>query len=76
MGAVQGLTRRQILYSRLFFIEDAGSLVLTQFVAKYDSSGEVLADPRLFTNLVVPIVFLSILFSSVVSPALASKQNG
>ncbi len=75
LGFVQGIPRDQIAYTRFFFIEGASSLVLTQFVAKYDPSGEFLADPELFTIIVIPIVLLSIIFSSIVAPLMATKQT-
>ncbi|MFH1178958.1 MAG: cation:proton antiporter, partial [Candidatus Bathyarchaeota archaeon] len=74
IGVVQGFPTEQIVYSRFIFIQGAGSLVLTQFVAKYDPSGANLADPSAFTSIVIPVVLLSIVFSSIIAPLMASKQ--
>ena len=75
LGLLQGVPGNQIRYTRFFFIEGASSLVLSQFVVKYDSSGAYLAESQLFTNMVVPIVLLSIIFSSVIAPMLAGEQE-
>ncbi len=74
IGVVQGFPTEQIVYSRFIFIQGAGSLVLTQFVAKYDPSGAYLANPSAFTSIVIPVVLLSIVFSSIIAPLMASKQ--
>ena len=74
IGAAQGIPPKQIAYTRLFFIQGAGSLVLSQFVVKYDPSGAYLADMSVFTSVVIPIVLLSIIFSSIIAPMMASKQ--
>ena len=73
IGAVQGIPAKQIRYTRLFFIQGASSLVLSQFVVKYDPSGAHLANIGVFTSVVIPIVLLSIIFSSIVAPMMASK---
>ncbi len=75
LGHIQGVPIKQIRYTRFFFIEGVSSLVLSQFVVKYDPSGVYLAEPQLFTNMVVPIVLLSIIFSSVIAPMLAGEQE-
>lgn len=75
LGLLQGVPITQIRYTRFFFIEGASSLVLSQFVVKYDPSGVYLAEPQLFTNMVVPIVLLSIIFSSVISPMLVGDKE-
>ena len=74
LGYVQGIPAGQVAYTRLFFIQGAGSLVLTQFVAKYDPTGFQLANPTAFTSIVIPVVILSIVFSSIIAPMVASKQ--
>jgi NhaP-type Na+/H+ or K+/H+ antiporter len=74
VGAVQGIPAKQTAYTRFFFIQGAGSLVLSQFVVKYDPSGAYLTDLSVFTSVVIPIVLLSIIFSSLIAPLMASKQ--
>lgn len=74
LGIIQDLPREQAAYSRLFFIEGASSLVLTQFITKYDPNSEFFAHPQLFTNLVIPIVLFSIVFSSIIAPMITSIQ--
>jgi NhaP-type Na+/H+ or K+/H+ antiporter len=74
LGVVQGVSPEEVVYSRFFFIQGAGSLVLTQFVTKYDPQGVYFPSPELFTNIVIPVVLMSILFTSVVAPLLAKQQ--
>ena len=74
IGRIQGVPSEEVVYTRFFFIQGAGSLVLTQFVTKYDPLGQFFPSPELFTNIVVPVVLMSILFTSIVAPLLAKKQ--
>jgi len=74
LGVVQGLPDEQVTYYRIFFIEGASSLVLTQFITKYDPSSMFFAQPQLFANLVIPIVLVSIVFSSIIAPLIANLQ--
>ncbi len=74
IGYIQEVPTGQIAYTRFFFIQGAGSLVLTQFVAKYDPTGLHLADPAAFTSIVIPVVIFSIVFSSMIAPLVARKQ--
>ena len=75
LGIVYGVNSKHIAYTRFFFIEGASSLVLTQFIAKYDPTGKFFTDPELFTIMVIPIVVLSIFFSSIIAPIMATKQT-
>ena len=74
MGKIQGFPDEQVNYTRYFFIQGAGSLVMSQFVTKYDPNSVFFPGSEVFTNLVVPIVLISIFFTSVVAPFLARKQ--
>ena len=74
LGAAQGLPLKQVVYSRFIFIGGISSLVLTQFISKYDPSGMYFAHPQVFTNLVIPIVLFSIIFSSILAPLMANIQ--
>ena len=74
MGKIQGFPDEHVIYTRYFFIQGAGSLVLSQFVTKYDPNSVFFPGSEVFTNLVVPIVLFSIVFTSVVAPSLARKQ--
>ena len=74
LGKIQGVSDQEVAYTRFFFIQGAGSLVLTQFVTKYDPNGIYFPSPEIFTNIVVPVVLMSILFTSIVAPLLAKKQ--
>jgi len=75
VGKAQGFPDEQVIYTRYFFIQGAGSLVLSQFVTKYDPNSVFFPSSEVFTNLVVPIVLISIVFTSVVAPFLARKQT-
>ena len=74
LGKVQGVPEEEVVYTRFFFIQGAGSLVLTQFVTKYDPTGSYFPNSEIFTNIVIPVVLMSILFTSIVAPFLAQKQ--
>jgi NhaP-type Na+/H+ or K+/H+ antiporter len=74
MGKIQGFPDEQVIYTRYFFIQGAGSLVMSQFVTKYDPNSVFFLASEVFTNLVVPIVLISIFFTSVMGPFLARKQ--
>ena len=74
LGKIQGVPDVEVVYTRFFFIQGAGSLVLTQFVAKYDPTGVYFPNSEIFTNIIVPVVLMSIFFTSVVAPFLAQKQ--
>lgn len=74
LGKIQGVPDEEVVYTRFFFIQGAGSLVLTQFVTKYDPMGIYFPSPEIFTDIVVPVVLMSILFTSVVAPLLAEQQ--
>ena len=74
VGKIQGFPDEQVIYTRYFFIQGAGSLVLSQLVTKYDPDSIFFPGSELFTNLVVPIVLISIVFTSVVAPDLARQQ--
>jgi hypothetical protein len=63
-----------VVYTRFFFIQGASSLVLSQFVSKYDPTGLFFPSPKIFTNIVVPVVMMSILFTSIVAPLLIHQQ--
>jgi cell volume regulation protein A len=74
LGKIQGVPDVEVVYTRFFFIQGAGSLVLTQFVAKYDPTGVYFPNPEIFTNIIVPVVLISIFFTSIVAPFLTQKQ--
>lgn len=74
VGKIQGFPDEQVIYTRYFFIQGAGSLVLSQLVTKYDPDSIFFPGSEMFTNLVVPIVLISIVFTSVVAPGLARQQ--
>lgn len=74
VGRAQGVPDQEVVYTRFFFIQGASSLVLTQFVTKYDPTGLFFPSSKIFTNIVVPVVLISILFSSIVAPLLVYQQ--
>ena len=74
VGKIQGFPDEQVIYTRYFFIQGAGSLVLSQLVTNYDPDSIFFPGSEVFTNLVVPIVLISIVFTSVVAPVLARQQ--
>jgi hypothetical protein len=58
----------------MIFIQGAGTLVLSQFPAKFDPLRLSFTSPEIFTDLAIPIVLVSILFSSMVAPIIAHNQ--
>ena len=74
IGRAQGFADEEVVYTRFFFIQGASSLVLSQFVTKYDPTGLVFPSLEIFTDIVVPVVLVSILCTSVVAPVLAEQQ--
>ena len=74
VGKIQGFPDEQVIYTLYFFIQGAGSLVLSQLITKYDPDSIFFTSSEVFTNLVVPFVLISMVFTSVVAPSLARKQ--
>ena len=64
----------ELFFTRLIFIQGASTLVLSQFILKYDPSGIFFTNPDIFTNLCIPIVFVSLIYNSTVSPLIARRQ--
>ncbi|MCW4050335.1 MAG: hypothetical protein NWE89_11440 [Candidatus Bathyarchaeota archaeon] len=73
VGRLQGFTDIEVAVTRMVFIRGTGTLVFSQFPSKYDSLGLVFTNPDMFTDLVVPIVLMSILFSSFLAPLVGRK---
>lgn len=76
VGAVQGFEDGELFVTRLIYIQGAGTLVLSQFPVKYDAAGVFFSNPGLFTNVCVPVVLVSLIYNSAVSPLLARHQLG
>jgi cell volume regulation protein A len=74
IGKIHGFADRELFVTRLIFIQGAGTLVLSQFPIKYDPTGLVFSDPGIFTNICIPIVLVSLIYNSTVSPFLAKRQ--
>ena len=76
VGKVQGFEDGELFVTRLIYIQGAGTLVLSQFPVKYDAAGVFFSNPGLFTNVCVPVVLVSLIYNSAVSPLLARHQLG
>jgi len=74
VGKIHGFGDRELIVTRLIFIQGAGTLVLSQFPVKYDPTGLFFSDPDVFTNICIPIVLVSLIYNSTVSPFLAKRQ--
>jgi NhaP-type Na+/H+ or K+/H+ antiporter len=74
VGKIHGFADKELFVTRLIFIQGAGTLVLSQFPIKYDPTGLVFSDPGVFTNICIPIVLVSLVYNSTVSPFLAKRQ--
>lgn len=74
VGKIYGFGDGELFLTRLIYIQGAGTLVLSQFPVKYDPTGLFFSDPELFTNICVPIVIVSLIYNSTVSPFLAKRQ--
>ena len=74
VGTALGLGDEELFITRVIYIQGAATLVLSQLPSKYDAGGLFFADPDLFTTLCIPIVLLSILYNSIVSPMVAKDH--
>jgi cell volume regulation protein A len=74
VGKVQGFEGGELFVTRLIYIQGAGTLVLSQFPVKYDPAGDFFLNPDIFTNICIPIVFVSLIYNSIVSPFFARYQ--
>ena len=74
VGKIQGFEDGELFVARLIYIQGAGTLVLSQFPVKYDAAGLFFSNPELFTNICIPIVLVSLIYNSTVSPFLARHQ--
>jgi len=74
VGRFHKFTTNEVAFTRMIFIQGAGTLVLSQFPAKFDPLRLSFTNPDIFTDLAIPIVIVSILFSSVVAPIIAHRQ--
>jgi cell volume regulation protein A len=74
VGKIQGFEDGELLVTRLIYIQGAGTLVLSQFPVKYDPTGLSFSNPEIFTNICIPIVLVSLIYNSTVSPFLARRQ--
>jgi len=74
VGKIQGFADEELFVTRLIYIQGAGTLVLSQFPVKYDPTGLLFSTPEMFTNICIPIVLVSLIYNSTVSPFLARRQ--
>ena len=74
VGKIHGFGDRELIVTRLIFIQGAGTLVLSQFPVKYDPTGLFFSGPDVFTNICIPIVLVSLIYNSTVSPFIAKRQ--
>ncbi len=74
VGKIHGFADGELFVTRLIFIQGAGTLVLSQFPVRYDAAGFFFSNPELFTNICIPIVLVSLIYNSTVSPFLARHQ--
>jgi cell volume regulation protein A len=73
VGKIQDFEDGELFVTRLIYIQGAGTLVLSQFPVKYDAAG-LFSNPELFTNICIPVVLVSLIYNSTVSPFLARHQ--
>jgi len=74
VGKIHGFDDEELFVTRLIFIQGAGTLVLSQFPVKYDPTGLSFSNPNIFTNICIPVVLVSLIYNSIVSPVLARLQ--
>ena len=74
VGAFLRFEEYELAFTRMIFLQGGSTLVLSQFPAKFDPSSVFFANPDLFSTLAVPVVLVSILFSSIAAPSLAERQ--
>ncbi len=66
---------QDVPYGRFFFIQGASALFFSKFVTIYDPDAIFFRGSGMFTNLVVPIVYSSILLTSLMAFFFARKEG-
>jgi NhaP-type Na+/H+ or K+/H+ antiporter len=74
VGKIHGFDDGELFVTRLVFIQGAGTLVLSQFPVKYDPTGLFFSNPDIFSDICIPVVLVSLIYNSIVSPVLARRQ--
>jgi len=74
VGKIQGFADGELFVTRLIYVQGAGTLVLSQFPVKYDPAGLLFSNPEIFTSICIPVVLVSLIYNSTVSPFLARRQ--
>ncbi len=74
VGKINGFGDGELIVTRLIYIQGAGAMVLSQFPVKCDPTGLFFSNPDIFTNICIPIVLVSLIYNSTVSPFLARRQ--
>jgi cell volume regulation protein A len=73
IGKIHGFDG-ELFVTRLIFIQGAGTLVLSQFPVKYDPTGLFFSNPDIFSDICIPVVLVSLIYNSIVSPVIARRQ--
>jgi cell volume regulation protein A len=74
VGGLLKFTFGEMVLSRLIFLQGASALVISQLPIYWDPGRVHFQNPEIYTNLCFPIVFVTIIFVSILGPVLAKRQ--
>jgi hypothetical protein len=72
--AILDLNKLELIVTRMSYPLGTSALVLAQIPLIFDPQGKVFSNPKLFSNLIFPVVLGSILFYSLLGPKVMVYQ--
>ena len=73
-GSILNFSFGERVLSRLIFLQGTSALVLSKLPLYWDTERIHFQNPEIYTNLCFPIVFITIIFVSILGPVLAKRQ--
>jgi NhaP-type Na+/H+ or K+/H+ antiporter len=73
-GGILNLSFGERVLSRLIFLQGTSALVLSKLPIYWDTERIHFQNPEIYTNLCFPIVFITVIFVSILGPVLAKRQ--
>ena len=73
-GGILNFSFGERVLSRLIFLQGTSALVLSKLPIYWDTERIHFQNPEIYTNLCFPIVFITIIFVSILGPVLAKRQ--
>ncbi|MGD2200884.1 MAG: cation:proton antiporter [Candidatus Bathyarchaeota archaeon] len=74
VGKLLNFTKRELVISRLMFPLGTSALVVSQIPLIYDPEGIIFKHPEMYTNMLIPVILGTVLFSALISPKIAQRQ--